>query len=188
MDLGFCGLSFVFHFTFYILPLIHTQPVRGPVESHRAQNKSTGRTTAGEVVSTSPSLPSAHRDETKGAPTCPNAERWWPQVDDTKEDQRGQAPYKDRGIIENHFLTPDLSVQEVIGNQIPTSRRNTCTTKTGEYVDRDYYRLLRNTGPLPEELAHIDDEGKLLEVDARCLQYTDASFQSTFDYKSVSGY
>ena len=61
-------------------------------------------------------------------------------------------------------------------------------TKTGEYVDRDYYRLLRNTGPLPEELAHIDDEGKLLEVDARCLQYTDASFQSTFDYKSVSGY
>ena len=110
------------------------------------------------------------------------------QVDDTKEDQRGQAPYKDRGIIENHFLTPDLSVQEVIGNQIPTSRRDTCTTKTGEYVDRDYYRLLRNTGPLPEELAHIDDEGKLLEVDARCLQYTDASFQSTFDYKSVSGY
>ena len=61
-------------------------------------------------------------------------------------------------------------------------------TKTGEYVDRDYYRLLRNTGPLPEELAHIDDEGKLLEVDARSLQYTDASFQSTFDYKSVSGY
>ena len=48
--------------------------------------------------------------------------------------------------------------------------------------------LLRNTGPLPEELAHIDDEGKLLEVDARSLQYTDASFQSTFDYKSVSGY
>ena len=91
LDLGFCGLSFVFHFAFCILPLIHTQPVRGPVESHRAQNKSTGRTTAGEVVSTSPSLPSAHRDETKGAPTCPNAERWWPQVDDTKEDQRGQA-------------------------------------------------------------------------------------------------
>ena len=28
----------------------------------------------------------------------------------------------------------------------------------------------------------------MLEVDARSLQYTDASFQSTFDYKSVSGY
>ena len=51
----------------------------------------------------------------------------------------------------NEFDPNAMSVEAALKNIIKSIN----SIKTGEYVDRDYYRLLRNTGPLPEELDHI---------------------------------
>ena len=61
-------------------------------------------------------------------------------------------------------------------------------TVTGEVVDRDHYRIHGNKSKNHDPaLVEVDDDGKLTLIDRSHALYTDASFMSTFDYKSVSG-
>ena len=61
-------------------------------------------------------------------------------------------------------------------------------THTGEVVDRDNYRIHGNKDQNHDpSLVEVDDDGLLKLIDRSHSLYTDASFMSTFDYKSVSG-
>ena len=88
------------------------------------------------------------------------------------------------------FLPIDSALRTTDLNQYLSSDYGGKVYKTvdNKYVDLDHYRVLRHAQPLSEGLARVDDDDKLIEIDTRLGQYTDASFQSTFDYKSVSGY
>ena len=88
------------------------------------------------------------------------------------------------------FLPIDSALRTTDLNQYLSSDYGGKVYKTvdNKYVDLDHYRVLRHAQPLSEGLARVDDDDKLIEIDTRLGQYTDASFQSTFDYKFVSGY
>ena len=58
----------------------------------------------------------------------------------------------------------------------------------GKFVDASMYRALKGVDPPEAGKIRIEDDAEMHDVDASHSMYYDASFQSTFDYKSVSGH
>ena len=58
----------------------------------------------------------------------------------------------------------------------------------GKFVDAAQYQALKTAGVLEDGKMRLDDEGNVIDVDVSYLLFQDASFQTTFDFKSVSGY
>ena len=56
------------------------------------------------------------------------------------------------------------------------------------WVDRSFYKALKGEDPPADGKIRIDDEDKFHDVDPNHCVYYDSSFQSTFDYRSVSGH
>ena len=58
----------------------------------------------------------------------------------------------------------------------------------GKWVDKSFYKALKGEDPPAEGKIRIDDGDQFHDVDPNHCVYYDSSFQSTFDYRSVSGH
>ena len=58
----------------------------------------------------------------------------------------------------------------------------------GEWVDQDQFPVLKKEPPVPKGYVRVFEDNRYCDYEDGFGQFSDASFQSTFDYRSVSGY